>query len=145
LLDIIEAEGPVVVLRSYQIYAKSAGISRVGKAVRSALNSAFAIGVRQKAIEIEDELGNGGQVKSVARIPDTPAVVLRTLGDRTLEEVPPSEIAQVMKMFESEKPIADKDDLFREVLNHFGLRRMTASTINFLERVFQKYNADVMN
>ena len=135
ILDIVKAEGPIMVIRVYQLYAKSAGISRVGKAVRLALNQALTVAVRQGMIVVDDELSSRDRLSSVARLPDTPPIVPRTLGDRSLDQVPPSEIAHVMRSIQTQESRINREALYREVLNHYGLRRMTQHVFEQLSRV----------
>ncbi|MEE9224857.1 MAG: DUF4011 domain-containing protein, partial [Bacteroidota bacterium] len=135
ILDIVKAEGPIMVNRVYQLYAKSAGISRVGKAVRLALNQALTVAVRQGMIVVDDELSSRDRLSSVARLPDTPPIVPRTLGDRSLDQVPPSEIAHVMRSIQTQESRINREALYREVLDHYGLRRMTQHVFTQLSRV----------
>ena len=66
----------------------------------------------------------------VARLPDQPAVRVRELGDRTLEEVPLDEIAELMRRLGG----PDK----RAVLDTYGLVRLTQRADEYLARAAQR-------
>lgn len=97
LVDIIKTEGPMLALRAYQIYVRAAGIQRVGNIVRSKLNKALFAGTMRGTILAEDDHTKRGQIFSIVRLPQTPQVIVRSLGNRTFGEIPPSEIAEIMR------------------------------------------------
>ena len=138
LTEIIEAEGPMLVLRAFQFYAKAAGSKRVGRSIRSHLNSALAQGLRQKVILAEREHEEQGQLRLIARTPDAPRTVVRALGSRSFSEIPPSEVGEVMQRIRASGRVAGRDDLFRAVLEHYRLVRITAQVAAELHRIYEK-------
>lgn len=97
LADIVR-EGPVPCQRAYRVYARHAGIQRIGRHLRSLFNASMYRAVRQGLVLQEDEWGVKGQSFQIVRAPDTPPVVLRTRGHRDLDEIPPRELAEVMRL-----------------------------------------------
>ena len=63
----------------------------------------------------------------------SPAVRVRELGPRALDEVPLAEIAELMERLAT----AGADDLKRAVLDAYGLVRMTAKADEYLERALE--------
>lgn len=90
LREIVAVEGPVRVNRVYQIYARACGINRVGRMVRSKLNSALYILVRRKDVLLEREGPDDSQINAIARLNGAPRVIVRSAGPRTFWDIPPA-------------------------------------------------------
>jgi hypothetical protein len=69
----------------------------------------------------------------VVRVPDTPAVIVRELGDRDLYEVPYNEIAEVMRLKRAQRPSMSHEDLMRYVLDTYALVRLTSRALRYLQ------------
>jgi len=126
LLDIIADEGPIQCRRVYRIYAAAAGIGEGSTALRSALNKTLYRGVQLKLLLDRDETGSPGQVDKIVRLTDSPSVVIRERGDRSLEEIPPSEIAAALEglaRLTGRSFPSDADELFEMQLNDYGFER----------------------
>lgn len=135
VLAIVEIEGPVLASRVYGLYAKAAGIQRVGSALRKVFNRAVAKAVREKRLELEQTDAKGPVRAGVLRLAGTPAVSLRTAGSRTFWEIPPSEIACIMKRCLAEHPNIGDEELYRRVLDHYGFQRLRGPTRDRLVEV----------
>ena len=83
LLEIVGAEGPVLASRAYGLLNKAAGGKKLTSIVRAPLSGAAYRLRQQGLIAIDDEQG-----EEVLRLAGTPAVRVRDLGPRTLDEVP---------------------------------------------------------
>ena len=118
LQAIIDAEGPVMENRAYQTYVRASGIQRLGPQVRRVLNRALARLVRRKRVVVERS--------AVLRTPETDWVKLREIGPRSFDEVPLSELASLVRAVRSSRPDAKSDEIYRDVLEIYGLVRMTA-------------------
>ncbi|HCU35808.1 MAG TPA: hypothetical protein DGT21_10240 [Armatimonadetes bacterium] len=141
LLEIVEAEGPIVCRRAYQLYAQAAGLQRVGKSIKSALNRALANAVRSGRLAEADERGEAGQHTKVVRIPGSAKVVLRMRGDRTIDEIPPLELAAAMRKCVERSPSlrTEPERLYRCALDHYELTRMTDNTRSAIEHAYRLY------
>jgi hypothetical protein len=115
MLEIVAAEGPIQANRAYALYNRASGGKKLTTIARAPLSSSLHWLAREGKIVLEDE---------VARLPDQPAVRVRELGDRTLEEVPLDEIAELMRRLGG----PDK----RAVLNAYGLVRLTQRADEYL-------------
>ena len=124
MLQIIAAEGPVREMRAFALYNRASGGKKLTTVARVPLSSAVHWLAQEKRIVIEHD--------DVFRLPDAPAVRVRELGPRTLEEVPLDEIAELMRRLRSARGIAGENDLKRAVLSTYGLIRMTAKADEYL-------------
>ncbi len=92
LQEIVRDEGPVYASRAYGLLNKASGGKKLTSIVRAPLSSA-AYRLRQAGTLVVDE-SHGGE--EVLRLAGTPAVRVRALGPRTLDEVPLEEVAALM-------------------------------------------------
>ena len=138
LLDIVYVEGPIVCHRLYSIYVNACGIQRVGKQLRSLFNKATSKAVRDGLLKEENEHAIADQMHKIVRLPECPPILVRTRGDRTIEEVPPREIAALMQTLGNTDPdlLSDTEGLFRAVLDTYGLVRMTTNTRSILQKAY---------
>jgi hypothetical protein len=121
LQEIVRAEGPVLAARAYGLLNKAAGGKKLTSMVRTPISAAAYRLRQQGAIEIVPADATPGQGDEVLRIAGSPAVRVRDLGSRTLDEVPLEEIAELMRRLRA----AGAGELRRAVLDAYGLRRMT--------------------
>ncbi len=138
LCEIIQAEGPMMAKRCYDIYLRGCGIKRMGRDLKSTLNKALQRAVRQRRVVAEDELKVKGLVKTVVRITDTPQVRLRARGPRRFDEIPPSEILVASQLaLEDSSVQKGSDEHFHAILALFDLKRLTAQTGTMLLEVIE--------
>jgi len=126
LTEIIAAEGPMVCHRAFRIYVKAAGIQKVGLEgikfeVFHALHGAIRLAKKLEWIEERNEFETYDQINHIVRKAGTPAVVLRTLGNRTFQDIPPAEIGEMMKCLRTLEPDLDDEALLLCVLKHYEL------------------------
>lgn len=118
LLEIVGAEGPVLASRAYALYNRASGGKKLTTTARTPLESALRWLVQERRIALSHD--------EVARMPDAPAVTVRELGPRTLEDVPLDEIATLMDRLGGRDPK-------RAVLDAYGLVRLTTRADAYLE------------
>lgn len=130
LMEIVEAEGPVLAGRAFGLYTRAAGGKKLTGAAKAPLTgSAWRLKIQQR-LEIGREGATTIESDDVLRAAGAPAVVVRELGPRTLEEVPLDEVAELMRRLGAER---SPDDLKRAVLDAYGLVRLTARADQYLE------------
>jgi very-short-patch-repair endonuclease/DNA polymerase III delta prime subunit len=134
IVKVVAAEGPVMGYRLHVAYVKAIGKQRVGKEVARSLNRAIAYAESKKLIVSDNPLNEAGVKPKIYRLSSTPPVVPRSLGPRSLDQVPPSEIAHHMAAVILRDPEIAEDDLLRGVLERLGLRRLTENTRAILEK-----------
>jgi len=121
LLEIVEAEGPILAERAYRLYVKASGGKALTSIARAPLSGAAFRLTNAGAIEMEEG-------SEVLRPAGTPEVRVRELGPRALDEVPLREVAELMRRLRA----AGATELPRAVLDAYGLVRMTAKAEDFL-------------
>jgi very-short-patch-repair endonuclease len=127
LCQIIEAEGPMIAKRAYDIYLRGCGIRRLGDELKSTMNKALANAVRQGRVISENEPGQTGLILSTVRTRTAPAVKPRRRGPRSLYEIPPNELRAVARYLAETLNVAPgSDEHLRVVLETLELRRLTA-------------------
>lgn len=140
LQQIIEREGPLTRTALYRRYvARCPTLQRAGRAVRQVLNRAIGTMLRAKEILQEDELGDGSSDSQVLRLFGTPPVRIRPAGNRNLLEIPPSELQVVVRrIFHGSSLPQDKEKVFRAILNHYDIPRLTRPRREYLSRVLKQ-------
>lgn len=124
LLEIVAHEGPILASRAYRLYNRAAGGKALTTIARAPL-SGSAYRLRQAgAIELEPVAAAGGEEDELLRPAGTPAVRVRELGPRTLDEVPQAEIVALMQRLLAAG--RTEPELPRATLDAYGLVRMTA-------------------
>lgn len=124
VVRIVETEGPMLGHRLHDAYRDAYGGQRIGKEIARQLNRAIELAVKRRQIVADNPLNQPGVKPRTFRLPTQPEVVRRELGPRTLALVPPAELAS---HFAELVDIGDlsEEELFREVLNVLGLKRLT--------------------
>jgi hypothetical protein len=130
LMEIVEVEGPVLAGRAFGLYTRASGGKKLTGAAKAPLTgSAWRLKI-QGRLEIGREDATTIEADDVLRATDAPAVRVRELGPRTLEEVPLDEVAELMRRLGAGLAPAD---LKRAVLDAYGLVRLTARADEYLE------------
>src|SRR4051794_22253464 len=101
MLDIIDAEGPMTATRAYSLYNRASGGRKLTSVAKAPLSSAIYWLAREEKIALTREADIPWQGDDMVRMPDQPAVRVRELGPRTLDEVPLDEIAELARLIRS--------------------------------------------
>jgi hypothetical protein len=125
LVDIVAVEAPIVSSFAYQRFARAAGVQRITKGAIAPLNKAMKAAVEKGLLLDTNEWEERALERRILRVCGSPRALIRPLGDREFEDVPPSELAALLTHFAETAPGRPPDDLFRDVVMHFGLRRLT--------------------
>ena len=133
LAEVAAREGPVVAIRAYRLLNRASGSQRLTMPARRALNRACAAAERSGLIEASNPLQKDGQAHRVLRIPGHPEVVLRERGPRALDELPPDEVAMMLRDLLQADPTVDTESLKRRALERLGWVRLTRNASNFLD------------
>jgi hypothetical protein len=95
LCEIIDAEGPMIAKRAYDVYLTGCGIRRLGGELQGTMNRALATAIGQGRVISDNVTSRGGLVLSTVRSKDAPAVRPRRRGPRSFDEIPPGELRAV--------------------------------------------------
>ena len=132
LIEIIEAEGPVVCRRAYSLYNKASGNSRLGRQIVHVMNRAIYRAVKLGRLVQNDEQKRGGQMNQVVRVAGSPEVSVRERGPRALEEIPSLEIAAVREKLLQNDPGLEEEQLIRQLAAVYRIVRKTAQVRKML-------------
>ncbi|MGW3547011.1 AAA domain-containing protein [Janibacter hoylei] len=135
LVSIVSAEGPLTGERLIRCYVVASGGKRVGKLIAKELNSAVTRAERTGLIVSDNPLQEPGIKPKTFRLADQPVVSLRSLGPRTLDEVPPAELAAAMHLAERAHGAISDEDIMRITLWLFGRKSLTQTVRTRLEPV----------
>ena len=132
MLEIVAAEGPMTATRAYALYNRASGGRKLTSVARAPLSSSvYWLAQERKVLLVrKDEIP--WQDDDVVRMPDSPAVRVRELGPRTLEEVPLAEIAELVRRRRAAGSARGAGEAKRAVLNAYGLVRLTSRADEYL-------------
>jgi len=120
--------------RACRIYMRAAGIQGVDDEVLSILGQASRLAVNLETVEERYEIR-----ARIVRKAGTPAVVLRTRGDRTFEEIPPAEIGEMMNCLRAQDSKLHGEALLQAVLKHYEIEDMTPGMRARLSQIKAQY------
>ena len=132
MLEIVDAEGPMTATRAYSLYNRAAGGRKLTSVAKAPLSSAIYWLAREEKVTLTREADIPWQGDDMVRLPDQPAVRVRELGPRSLDEVPLDEIAELVRLIRSTGAGSDPTELKRSVLNAYGLVRLTSRADEYL-------------
>ncbi|MEU8242254.1 AAA domain-containing protein [Actinoplanes missouriensis] len=125
LIAIVACEGPMVGTRLQTAYVRAAGGQRVTRLTASAVNKVITSAVRRGLLVESNPLGEAGIQPRTYRLPEQPETVLRELGPRGLDEMPPAELAVVMAGHAETLGWARPDLVYRATLQTYGRKLVT--------------------
>ena len=134
LEQIVRREGPVVAIRAYRLINRASGRQRLTAPARHALNRACAAAVRAGNVVATNPLDLEGQAQLVLRSPKSPGVIVRERGPRELDELPPDEVAMMMRVLRGANGTTEIEALKRQVLDRLGWVRLTRNVNEFLDQ-----------
>jgi hypothetical protein len=136
--QIIAAEGPVMASRVFRIFSRAGGLSRIYVETRRSFLRALRTAL-DKGIFVAEQEASEDPATWILRLPSQKRVRIRTLGSRTLHEVPAAELAEFMLEIRVENELISREELFRKVLDEYGLNRLTEATANRLDFVLKTW------
>lgn len=144
LTEILQYQAPMQGLALFQTYAKASGLMKIAAPIRKKFERAVLAGEKAGELLIErepdpeakDEHDNVGWI---IRLPDQPPVILRDLGPRGFADIPMSELAALVLEIRSADEFAGREDIYRAVLDHYGLQKLTALVRRRLDSVLKVY------
>ena len=126
MLEILEREGPMTAARAYALYNRASGGKKLTSVARAPLSSAIYWLAREGKVTLTKEEEAPWQGGDLVRLPDQPAVRVRDIGPRQLDEVPLDEIAELVRLIRNSRGTVEPTELKREVLSLYGLIRLTS-------------------
>lgn len=132
MLEIVGVEGPMTASRAYSLYNRASGGRKLTSVARAPLSSSVYWLAQERKVVLVRKDDIPWQDDDVVRMPDSPAVRVREMGPRALEEVPLDEIAEFVRRLRTARGISAAADLKRAVLNAYGLVRLTTRADEYL-------------
>jgi dethiobiotin synthetase len=132
MLEIVGTEGPMTASRAYALYNRASGGRKLTTVARAPLSSSVYWLAQERRVVLVRKEEIPWQDDDIVRLPDSPAVRVRELGPRTLEEVPLDEIAELVRRLRAARGIGGATESKRAVLDAYGLRRLTARADEYL-------------
>ena len=132
MIEIVSAEGPITANRAYSLYNKASGGKKLTSIARAPLSSSAYWLAQERKLTLVKKDDIPWQGDDVLRMPDQPAVRVRELGPRDLDEVPLDEIAELVRRIRGASGTTDAAEMKRAVLNAYGLRRLTSKADEYL-------------
>ncbi|MCW2685340.1 MAG: IstB-like binding protein [Mycobacterium sp.] len=142
IVRIVAAEGPILGDRLQQAYVKASGGQKVGKGIARVLNQAITSAERRGQIVSDNPLNESGVKPKTFRLPSQPQVIPRELGPRSLNLVPPAELAHHLADLAAGQGVRTREELFRAVLDRLGLQRLTENANAVLTRASELVPAE---
>lgn len=144
LTEILTYQAPMQGLSLFQTYAKASGLMKIAAPVRRKFERATLLAEKAGELIIEREPDPEAKdaedsVGWIIRLPDQPPVVLRDLGPRGFADIPMSELAALVLEIKSADEFAGREDIYRSVLDHYGLQKLTALVRRRLDVVLKEY------
>jgi dethiobiotin synthetase len=132
MLEIVGTEGPMTANRACALYNRASGGRKLTTVARAPLSSSvYWLGQERKIVLVRKE-EIPWQDDDIVRMPDSPAVRVRELGPRTLEEVPLDEIAELVRRLRGARHLQGATEIKRAVLDTYGLKRLTTRADEYL-------------
>ena len=132
MLAIVGSEGPMTASRAYSLYNRASGGRKLTSVARAPLSSSIYWLAQERKVVLVRKEEIPWQDDDVVRMPDSPAVRVRELGPRALEEVPLDEVAELVRRLRAAGAGTDATSLKRGVLNVYGLKRLTSRADEYL-------------
>jgi dethiobiotin synthetase len=132
MLEIVAAEGPMTATRAYSLYNRAAGGRKLTSVAKAPLSSAVYWLAREGKLTLTREADIPWQGDDMIRLPDQPAVRIRELGPRTLDEVPLEEVAALVELIRAQRGNLDVTEMKRAILTAYGLVRLTSRADEYL-------------
>jgi very-short-patch-repair endonuclease len=122
---IVATEGPVLGHRLHHAYVKASGENRVDPEIARVLNHAISLAEGRGEIVSDNPLNESDMKPKTFRLPGQPQVVPREPGPRTLNLIPPAELAHHLAELSAEGESLSEEQLFRAVIDRLGLNLLT--------------------
>ena len=125
LVRIVQREAPVPPSRLYDAYLEGCGIKRLGGELRKTFSRGLKAAVARGLVRLV-EGDDPFSLNTVVALVGGPAAVVRQKGPRTFEQIPDTEIRALGESLVGTYAPAS-DELFRAILEHYELKRLTAN------------------
>jgi hypothetical protein len=148
LKEIIKIEGPI--LGSYLMrrhYKATGGSSLSSNNEHEYVEKLKSLVLREEVI-MEEQVSGESIASASFRAADQPPVITRVRGARDLYDIPPREIAMIIRGVMKSRPALSKanskEDLFRQVLLLLDFTKLTKKAEEHLSRIMATYSNEIV-
>ena len=135
--EILAAEGPMLSNRLFNLYSKWGGLSKLTPQAKKRFSQALKEGGLKGRFGFEQDPGHDGVVVLIWA-KKTDKVVAREIGNRSLQDVPMSELEQVLFDLAAETGAEEEVPLFKEAQKLYGLNRLSEPAENRLRLAYDR-------
>lgn len=143
LIQIIAMEGPTLSKRVFTLYAKKGGLAKLSTAAIRRFTIALKTAIKSGMILMELDI-NIEKPQALLWLPSMNRVILREYGERGFDNIPASELGEVMFELASEVG-EEKDKLYEEMVKLYGLKQLPKNATPRLDLVYQEYLNDLLS
>ena len=137
LIQIIAMEGPTLSTRAFNLYAKKGGLAKMAPAATARFTTAVRKAAKVGKISVEADISHNNTV-GLLWLPTMQRVVLREYGARGFDDIPASELGELMFELVSEVG-EDKANLYQKITDLYGLKKLPKTAAARLDLVYQEY------
>jgi very-short-patch-repair endonuclease len=134
LFGIVKVEGPIQVKRAFDVYLRSCGVKRMGHDLQAKLVNALASLKISKKISTLKYSYRDDNLSEIVWITGSPSEIIRTRGNRSLEEIPLGELFGISRLVSESLNIKPgSEEHLRATLDVLDLRRLTTNAETILK------------
>ncbi len=140
LVQIVAMEGPILSTRAFNLYSKKGGLAKLtGPAVRR-FSTALKKANSEGKISMERDPSTSGVV-ALLWLPTMKRVNPREMGNRSFDDIPVSELGEVMFEVAAEIESEDKPALYQALATLYGLKQLPKNATSRLDLVYKEFLA----
>ncbi|MBL4614286.1 MAG: hypothetical protein JKY27_05370 [Magnetovibrio sp.] len=137
LVEIIAMEGPSLSTRVFTLYAKKGGLVKLSGAAARRFSTALKKAIVGGKISMELDT-SAEKTQALLWLPSMNRVNVREYGNRGFDDIPASELGEVM--FELAAELEDKKTkIFEKMTQLYGLKQLSKNAVARLDLVYQEY------
>jgi len=137
LVHILAMEGPTLSTRLFSLYAKKGGMAKLSNIAKRRFVQALNKAILEKKISMEFDTTPEHKV-ALLWLPTMKRVMVREYGNRGFEEIPASELGEVMFELAAETT-EEKSALYHHMAELYGLTHLPKSATARLDYVYEAY------
>lgn len=139
LVHIVAVEGPTLSTRAFNLYSKKGGMAKLSNRAKIRFTAALRKASSDGKIVMERDPSAEGIV-ALIWLPTMQRVILREMGNRGFDDIPVSELGEVMFELFAETE-ADKPALYQQLAEIYGLKQLPKKAAVRLDLVYEEYLA----
>ncbi len=148
LKEIITIEGPILGSYLMRRHYKATGGSSLSSNNENEYIDKLKSLVTREEVVMEEQVSGESIASASFRMADQPPVITRVRGARDLYDIPPREIAMIIRGVMKSRPALSKsnakEDLFRQVLLLLDFTKLTKKADEHLSRILATYSKEIL-